>query len=390
MLKAFKYRLYPTPDQIVSINKTMGVTRFVYNLALETKIRAYKDAGVNLSVYDLQKQFTQLRHEYDWIKEVGQESPSETIKNIDLAFKSFLNGGGYPKFKSKKNGIKIITRTKCRKVDFFKNQISAGKIKNIPAKLSKAFIGEIRVIRISKTPTNKYYASVLVKTDELEVIANKQSSAVGIDLGIKDFATLSTGEKIANPRHLRSELVRLKILQRRVSRKKRGSKNNQKANLKVSLLHEKIANKRADFLHKLSTKLISDNQTDTICIENLSVKNMIKNHSLSQAIIDASWSEFIRQLEYKGKWYGKNVIKINRFFASSKTCSNCGHKYEELSLSERDWTCLSCNTTHDRDINAAINIRNSGMGSPGEPVESSTLVGAKKQESMPKRRNVEF
>lgn len=390
MLKAFKYRLYPTPDQIVSINKTMGVTRFVYNLALETKIRAYKDAFVNLSVYDLQKQFTQLRHEYDWIKEVGQESPSETIKNIDLAFKSFLNGGGYPKFKSKNNGIKIITRTKCKKVDFLKNEISAGKIKNIPAKLSKVFTGDIRVIRISKTPTNKYYASVLVKTDELEIVVNKQRSAVGIDLGIKDFATLSTGEKIPNPRHLRSELVRLKILQRRVSRKKRGSKNKQKTNLKVSLLHEKIANQRVDFLHKLSTKIISDNQTDTICIENLAVKNMIKNHSLSQAIIDVSWSEFIRQLEYKGKWYGKNVIKINRFFASSKTCSGCGHVKDKLDLSEREWTCTKCDTTHDRDVNAAINIRNSGMGSPGEPVEPSTLVGVKKQESMSKRRNTEF
>lgn len=385
MLKAYKYRLYPTPEQAIVINKTMGVTRFVYNLALETKIRAYKDGGVNLSVYDLQKQFTQLRHEYDWIKEVGHDSPSQTIKNIDLAFKTFFKGGGYPKFKSKRNGIKIvIQRTTCKKVDFFKNEISAGSIKNIPAKLSKVFVGEIKSIHISKTQTNKYYASILVKTDECEVAAKTPNSAIGIDLGIKDFAVLSTGEKIANPRHLRVELIRLKALQRRAMRKKKGSKNKRKANLKVALLHEKITNQRCDFLHKLSTKLISDNQTDTICVEDLGVKNMVKNHKLAQAIIDVSWSEFIRQLQYKGKWYGKNIIKINRFFASSKTCSNCNHKYDELSLEERDWTCVNCNTTHDRDINAAINIRNSGMGSPGEPVESLAIVRTKKQESMSK------
>lgn len=381
MLKAFKYRLYPTPQQAVAINKTIGVCRFVYNLALETKMRAYKDAGISMSAYDLQKQFTQLRHEYDWIKEVGAESPSETIKNIDYAFDKFFAGSGYPKFKSKRDKTSMCVRNNEKKVDFDNNTITAGQIKKIPAKISRRFTGKIRKIFVSKSSTGKYYASVLVKTTDFETKPPDKNKAVGIDLGLKHFAVTSGGEFIDNPNHLKSNSIRLAILQRRASKKRKGGKNRHKANMKVALCHEKISNQRLDFLHKLSTILISDSQTDTICVEDLSVKNLVKNHTLSKAISDASWSEFIRQLEYKGKWYGKNVIKINRFFASSKTCSNCGHKYEELSLSEREWTCVSCNKTHDRDINAAINIRNSGMGNPGGPAESPTIVGAKKQES---------
>jgi putative transposase len=209
---------------------------------------------------------------------------------------------------------------------------------------------------------------------------------VGIDLGITSFATLSTGEKIDNPRHLKTELLRLKRLQRAASRKKKGSNNHTKANLKVALLHEKIANQRKDFLNKVSTRLIRDNQTDTICVETLSIKNMVKNHKLAQAISDVSWSEFVRQLEYKGKWYGKNIIKIDRFYASSKTCSNCGNKLDQLDLSVRQWTCSNCGESHDRDVNAAINIMKSGMGSPEVPVEMSAIAESMKQESLPMKR----
>jgi len=219
-----------------------------------------------------------------------------------------------------------------------------------------------------------------VQTTQEEITTKIPENAIGIDLGISTFATLSTGEKIENPRYLKQSLKRLKVLQRRASRKKKGSNNRKKANLRVALLYEKITNQRNDMLHKVSTRLIRDNQTDTICVETLAVKNMVRNHKLAQAISDVSWGEFVRQLEYKGKWYGKNIIKIDRWFASSKTCSNCNHVLDELDLSIREWTCSKCKTTNNRDVNAAINIRNSGMGSPGEPVESRIKVRAKKQE----------
>lgn len=381
MLRAYKYRIYPTPEQEVLINKTIGVCRLVYNLALETKIRAWEAAKISLSAYDLQKQFTQLRHEYDWIKEVGYISAAEAIKNVEAAFKGFFRGGGYPRYKSKRGSGSYCIRKWAISINFDRKELNIGFLKKVRAKISRPFSGSIRQITVSKTATGKYFASILVKDDAEEMKLPKKSKAIGIDLGIKDFAVLSTGEKIANPKYLRQSIERLKVLQRRASKKKKGSNNRKKANLKVALLHEKITNQRNDFLHKVSSKLIGDNQTDTICVETLAVKNMVKNHKLAQDINDVSWGEFVRQLEYKGKWYGKNVIKINKWFASSKTCSDCGHKKDELNLSERTWDCSNCGANHDRDINAAINIRNSGMGSPGVPVELASIEAAEKQET---------
>ncbi len=208
---------------------------------------------------------------------------------------------------------------------------------------------------------------------------------IGVDLGLTHFAILDNGEKIENPKFLKKELDRLKILQRRASRKKKGSNNQKKANRKVAVVHERITNKRTDFLHKLTYKLTHENQVDTICAENLDVKNMVQNYNLSQAIYDVSWSKFIELLKYKCDWYGKNLIQIGRFEASSKTCNCCGNKNENLTLNQRIWQCEKCNETHDRDINAAKNIKFmglkiSGEALPVEPVELSTVVEAKKQE----------
>lgn len=388
MLKAYKYRIYPTPDQKVQIDKTIGVCRFIYNLALETKIRVWECSGKSLSAFDLMLQLTQIKKDYPWMREVNSQALESSIKNVDQAFKKFFTGNGFPKFKRKNKAHQSFQcRGNTRKIDFEKSVISIPKIQFIPIVVSRKFEGKIKTITISRTHTGKYFASILVENTALIPVSVISNNAVGIDLGITDFAVLSNGEKIENPRHLKRGLKRLKALQRRASHKKKGSRNRKKANLKVAVLHEKITNQRNDFLHKLSTRLISDNQADTIYIEDLSVNKMIRNHKLAQAINDASWSEFVRQLEYKGKWYGKNVIKIDKWFASSKTCSTCGHKKDELNLSEREWQCSHCGSNHDRDINAAINIRNSGMGSPGASVESSTLVGAKKQKTIPRKMN---
>lgn len=380
MFKAYKYRIYPNEEQENRINQTIGVCRLVYNLALEVKVRAFKSAGKRLSAYDLCSQLVELKKEFKWIADVDSQSLLASVAKVDVAFSNFFIGKGYPKFKSKRLDGSFQCPTNTRRIDWERSTLTIPKIKDIPIILSRKFDGKIKTVTISKTATGKYFASILVDNNDPLPNLQTKENALGIDLGISNFAILSTGEKIDNPRYFQGELKRLKILQRRASNKKKGSKNRKKALLKVALLHEKISNQRKDFLHKLSTKLISDNQTDTICVESLAVSNMVKNRKLSQAISDVSWGEFIRQLEYKGKWYGKNVIKINRFYASSKTCSSCGHIKDEMNLSERTWICSNCGSNHDRDINAAINIKNSGMGSPVEPVELLAVAGAKKQE----------
>ena len=365
------------------INKSIGVCRFLYNLALETKMYAYRSHGKNLSSIDLCYQLPELKKAYPWISEIDSQAAQAAIKKIDIAFKNFFKGDGFPKYKSKQNGGSFQCPNNTRIVDFKNSTLTIPKIKDIPIVLSRKFEGEIKTVTISKTATGKYFASILVETLQDLIAPSIPEKFIGIDLGINHFATMSTGEKIENPKYLKASVSRLMVLQRRASKKKKGSNNKKKANKRVATLHEKISNQRKDFLHKVSSKLIGDNQTDTICLETLSVKNMVKNHKLAQAISDVSWSEFVRQLEYKGEWYGKNIIKIDKFFASSKTCSNCGRKKDELNLDERQWTCRQCNAPHDRDINAANNIKNMGMsavGSRKEPVEQRTKVRAKKQE----------
>ena len=374
MLKAYKYRLYPNKTQAEKINQSIGVCRLVYNLALDVKITAYKSAGVNLTAYDIQKQLIELKVAYPWMGEVSRRSLDDSIARIDVAFKNFFRGQGFPVFKRRKSGGSFQCSGDKRKIDWQNATLSIPKIYNIPIVLSRPFSGQIRTVTIRRTPTGKYFATILVKTEEKDNPLLEKKNAIGIDLGISHFAALSTGRKIDNPKFLRSSIERLKILQYRASKKKKGSKNHKKALRKVAVVHERIFNRRNDFLHKLSTELIRDNQTDTICVESLAVSNMVQNKNLSQAISDAGWYEFVRQLEYKAKWHAKNLIKVDRFFASSKTCSACGQKADNLPLSVREWIC-QCGAIHDRDINAAINIRNSGMDSPGVPVEQSALMG---------------
>lgn len=388
MIKSFKYRLYPTASQSIMIDKTLDCYRFLYNLALETKVRAYQDAQIRISSFDLINELPLLKHENSWLKEVSSQVLCRAIVNMEKSFENFFRGSGFPKFKKKDGEQRFQTHNGLKRIDFDKKTLSIQKIYNIPLCIDRKFDGEIKSITISRTLTGKYFASILVNT--IDKCENKpfvdSETTIGIDLGLKEFAIASNGLKIENPRHLRRSLKRLKALQRRASRKKRGSNNRKKANYRVAVLHERISNQRKDFLHKVTTNFVSDNQANTFCIENLNVAGMIKNRNLSLSISDVGWAEFVRQMKYKCDWYGKNLIEIGRFEPSSKTCSTCQAINETLILKDREWVCESCGTLHDRDLNAAKNIKqmglnkHSGKGIPVEPVESRRLRRSKKQE----------
>ena len=350
MYKAFKYRIFPTEPQKELIAKHIGHSRYVYNLALETKNAAYISAKHNYSAFDLVKQLPELKKELPWLKEVNSQSLQQSIQNMDIAFKKFFKGAGFPKFKSKHKGKQSFSIPQNVKTE--NGFLIIPKFKEgIKMSLHRPTKGTIKSATISVTPTGKYFVSVLCDTkEELPTKAPiKENTTIAIDLGIKDFAITSDGEVFENPKYLRKAQSKLKYVQRKYSRYK-----GKRTKKKLAKLHEDVVNKRKDFLHKVSTQLIRENQT--ICLETLAVKNMVKNHNLAQAINDASWSTFVSMLEYKADWYGKNILRIGRFSPSSKTCS-CGVINKDLKLSDRVWTCKSCGTTHDRDILAACNIK---------------------------------
>lgn len=377
MFKAFKYRIYPSELQKELIAKHINSSRFVYNLALETKNTAYLGYKHNFSPFDLIKQLPELKKECEWLKEVNSQSLQQSIQNMDIAFKKFFKGAGFPKFKSKHKGRQSFSIPQNVVVE--NNLLIIPKFKEgIDIVLHRPAKGTIKSATISVTPTEKYFVSILVdaNTDIPTKVPIIEKTTVGIDLGIKDFAITSEGEVFENPKYLRKAQSKLKYVQRKYSKNK-----GKRTKKRFALLHEKVVNKRNDFLHKLSNKLISENQT--IALETLAVKNMVKNHNLAQAISDASWSTFVSMLEYKADWYGKNILKIGRFAPSSKTCSICGAINKELKLKDREWTCNNCSTVLDRDINAACNIKSfalknnlSGEHTLKNQGKLPTLVGA--------------
>jgi putative transposase len=350
MFLARKYRIYPTDSQKELIAKHIGSCRFVYNLSLETKNTAYIGSKHNFSPFDLIKQLPELKKECEWLKEVNSQSLQQSIQNMDIAFKKFFKGSGFPKFKKKSTSGSFPVP---QSVSIFENKLFIPKFKKgIDIVLHREINGFIKSATISVTPTGKYFASILVDTcTEYPTKAPiEENTTIGVDLGIKDFAITSNGEVFGNPKHLRKAQSKLKYVQRKYSKNK-----GKRTKKKLALIHEKVVNKRKDFLHKTSTKLIRENQT--IALETLAVKNMVKNHSLAQAISDASWSTFVSMLEYKADLYGKNILRIGTFAPSSKTCSCCGHINKELTLKDRFWTCPKCNSNLDRDVNASINIK---------------------------------
>lgn len=358
MLKCFKYRIYPNKSQAETFEKHFGCTRFVYNWGLNRKVKEYETNNKTLSCFDLIKEVvSDLKPENPWLKEVNSQSLQMSLRNLDNAFtKFFREKKGFPKFKSKKNKKSFQCPQNCS-VDFETQKLNIPKIKNIKIKIDRQFHGKIKTVTISKTTVGKLFASVLVENDiELpkQIIPLKEFS-IGVDLGIKTFATLSNGERVDNPKHFKKLEKQLKRGQRKLSRKKKGSNNRNKQRKRVAILHERITNSRKDFLHKLSKRLIDENQA--VCLENLNVSGMIKNRKLAKHIQDASWGTFRQFCEYKASWYGKSVKIIGRFEPSSKMCDNCGTLNKSLTLKDREWTC-ACGVTHDRDILASRNILN--------------------------------
>ena len=386
MLRAYKYRIYPTEEQKVLLAKTFGCCRFVYNWALNLRIEAYKQDKKSVVYKEVQyRMVNELKKENQWLTEVNSQALLSSIRNLDTAYKTFFrdtHAVGFPKFKSRKSKQSFQCPQHCN-VDFVNGTITIPKAKDIPAVLHRRFKGMVKTVTISATPSGKYFASVLVDTpvQEMKPSEPMRDKTVGIDLGIKTLAVGSDGRTFANPKNLQRSLYRLKLLQKRLSRKQKGSANRNKARICVARLQEHIANSRKDNLHKITHALTHDSQVRTICMEDLNVKGMQRNHHLAQAVGDASFGTFLSLLEYKCRWYGVNLIKIDRFAPSSKTCSLCGYVYKGLKLSERSWTCPECGTHHDRDFNAACNIKEFGLKAlPTErgkvkPVDCPTVDG---------------
>ena len=384
--KAYKYRIYPNKVQQELLEKHFGCVRFCFNRGLDKKIKAYQQDKKRLSCFDLINELAKLKKEkeFEWLNEVNSQSLQMALRNLDNAFTNFFRKQNkFPNFKSKKHNINSFQIPQHLKLS---DKLDIPKIKGIKIIQHRKLEGKIKTATVSKTPTGKYYISILVEQDKKlpKKPKIKENTAIGIDLGIKTFATLSNGKKIDNPKYLKNNSRKLRRQQRWLSRKIKESNNRKKQVKKVVLIHEKITNQRSDFLHKFSYQITHEKQVNTIAIEDLNVKGMVRNHCLAQAISDVSWTEFRRQLEYKTEWYGKNLLVIGRFEASSKTCS-CGQVNQELKLSDREWTCLECGVKHDRDILAANNIKKFALIPQGlrkfTPLERTTIVGSLKEEA---------
>ena len=392
MLKAYKYRIYPNQEQKEYLSKIFGQVRFVYNLGLETKIINYAGNKKNINCFDLNKQITELKNtDAPWLKESPSQALQMSLRNLDNAYHNFFNGAGFPKFKNRygKQSFQLPQGV------FFsenKKQIFLPKLRYIDVDLHREFKGLIKTVTVSRTITNKYYVSILVDTGELKLEKKPImfKTSVGIDLGIKDFVITSDGMKFKNHDFFKSAMNELRLEQRSLARKTKDSNHYLKQKMLISLLHEHIKNQRQDYLHKISKYLV-DNY-DTICMEDLNVSGMshrckpkqdengkyIPNgqsakSGLNKAILDMGWSEFKSMIEYKCDWYGKNLSVIGRFEPSSKTCSKCGSINKDLTLNDREWICPKCNEKHDRDVNAAINIKKIGLRNQPSVTQSEWL-----------------
>lgn len=362
MYKSYKYRIYPNKEQQEIFEKKFGCCRFIYNWGLDKKIKLYKENKEKISCFQLINEMVKLKKEKTFLKEVPSRALLNSLSNLDSAFTRFFREKkGFPKFKSKHNNYKSFQLLEGCKIEkdtvylpkkFFKKAIKA-KTERLPE-------GKYRSCTISQVPSGKYFISFLCELPKQEVKQKeiKYDTTIGIDLGIKYFCILSDGRKISNHKFLNKKLKRLKVLQRRLSKKQKRSKNRIKARIKVARAFEKITNCRKDFLHKLTTQLVNENQIDTFVLESLNINGMLKNHRLARHIADCGWRTFIEYLTYKANRVGKNVIFCGTFDATSQICNHCGYQNSQLKdLKIRDWICPKCNNHNDRDINAAKNIR---------------------------------
>ena len=354
--KDYKFRIYPTKIQIDFLNKQFGAVRFIYNYFLNQRDTQFKETGKSDNYYAQTKTLKLMKgqEEFKWLKEINSQTCQQALQCLDAAYlKFFRKETAFPRFKKKKNYQSFCVPQHFK---ILEKGIIIPKLKSqIKCKFYREIIGEVKSLTISKTLTRKYFVSILV--EQKNEYKQTSEGKIGIDLGIKDFVTLSDGTKYSFS--VSKKTKKLKKLQHYYSKKQKGSKRKEKLRLRIAKLNEKIANSRRDFQHKLSTKLTNEYQT--ICLETLRVKNMMKNHKLARAIGEASWYSFVNMLQYKGKWKGCDIIQIDQFYPSSKTCSHCNWKKENLKLSERSWICPKCGMIHDRDINAAKNILTYGL-----------------------------
>ena len=357
--KGFKFRIYPNKEQQNRIQRILGCCRFVYNHFLALRRDEWTENKTSVTYNQTSALLTEMKRqkEYVWLNEADSMALQESLKNLERAYQNFFKKRAkYPRFKSKHVHFQSYrTRNQSNGIRIIGNKIKLPKIGKVKAKLSRSFDGKILNATVTRTASGKYYVSLCVEMDVDSLLCQNAGGSVGIDVGLKEFYTDSDGNTVDNPRILRRLSKKLAREQRRLARKMPKSANKDKIRIRVARVHERIANTRKDFLHKASTALVRQNQT--IAIERLRIRNMMKNHRLAKAISDVSWSEFFRQLEYKAILYGTDVLKVDTFYPSSQTCSHCGHKYQEAkNLSVREWTCPECGTYHDRDENAAKNI----------------------------------
>ena len=361
MLRATKVRIYPTPEQAEFINAQFGAVRFAYNKALHIKKHSYQRHRVNLNPRkDLKPLLAVAKksRRYGWLKEYDSIALQQAVINLDVAFSNFFNPklkAGKPTFKSKHG-----RQSSYHCVGILDAAIKIPKILPIEARLHREITGMLKSITLSRSATGKYYASLLCD-DGMEAPAKPAliSNVTGLDMGLAHFVIKSDGNKIASPRHLINASRNLRRKQKALSRKKKGSANRRKARIQLAAVHERVAGARADFQHKLSRAIVDENQA--VIVETLKMANMMKNHHLARAIGDAGWSGFITKLEYKATEKGVHLVKLDQWFASSKTCHCCGHKMSEMPLHKRIWQCPECGVEHDRDINAALNIKRKGI-----------------------------
>ena len=359
--KAFKYRFYPTAEQENLLRRTLGCARLVYNKALSARTEAWYAEQKRVSYNDTSKMLTSWKQkaELSFLKEVSSVALQQGLRHLQGAFTNFFAGRAkYPNFKKKRNGGSAeFTKSAFR---YREGQVYLAKCTEpLPIRWSRLLPkgADPSTITVKLSPAGRWTVSLLVDVD-IEPLPPVEKQ-VGIDLGISTLLTLSDGEKVTNPKGYKAKLAKLRKAQKALSRKVKGSSNRHKARLRVAQVHAEIADARKDMLHKLTTRLVRENQT--IAVEDLAVKHLVRNHKLAQAISDASWGELVRQLEYKCEWYGRTLVKIDRWFPSSKRCNSCGCTAEKLPLSMREWACPSCGVQHDRDINAAINILAAGL-----------------------------
>jgi putative transposase len=359
--KAYKYRVYPTQEQVHILAKTFGCCRFVYNWALRERTDAYYKRGERLYYEGTAQLLTakKKQDEYAWLNEVSSVPLQQSLRHLDKAFRNFFEGRAeYPTFKKKRNDQAATYTSNAFKWDG--KHLTLAKMDDpLPIIWSRPLPEGCKPssVTISKDEANRYFVSFLVEEDIKPLpVVNKQ---IGLDLGLKSMVITSDGHTYGNPKFFAKDEKKLAKAQRRHAKKKKGSKNRDKARLKVARIHKKIADRRRDYQHKLSTKIIRENQV--VCVESLTVKNMVKNHCLAKAIHDVGWAELVRQLEYKAQWYGRTFVKIDKWYPSSKRCFDCGHILDSLSLDVRQWVCPECGVDHDRDINAANNILAAGL-----------------------------